>query len=274
MHHHQVSRTLYFAEQQRREIFPPLRFLRKKEWQDVTGYDIIINQDEDYVRKGIRVTRFKKISSVVLVFCIVTAVITLGQNILFRTPDVYQFHFNDSRCVDLLYTSITSSQMADEIADFMNSFHPKEFQVNDFTGYDELPIFDSRDSYNMLVLKKMADISGIFCIISLVVMVSIYIWFVREDEKKVLRNTFRVGAAASTLLIVLQVVVFSAKSLRSSYFRLWGMRAFAEGSKLEMILGEEFWGVFAVFLTVISCVILLVMAYVNYRITRPPRIFY
>lgn len=233
-----------------------------------------MNQDKDYFRKGISVTRFKRICSVVLVFCIITAVVTLGQNILFRTPDVYQFHFNDSRSVDRLYTSITSSQMADEIAGFMNSFRPEEFQVNDFTGYDELPIFDSRDSYNMLVLKKMVDISGIFCIISLILMVSIYIWFIREDEKKLLRGVFRLSAAASAVLIVLQAVVFSAKSLRSSYFRLWGMRAYAEGSKLEMILGDEFWGVFTVFLTVISLIILLVMAYLNYRVTRPPRIFY
>ena len=219
-------------------------------------------------------TRFKIVCSVVLVFCIVTATITLGQSILLRTPDVYQFHFNDSRCVDMLYTSLTSAQMADEIADFMNSFRPEEFQVNDFTGYDELPIFDSRDSYNMLVLKKMADVSGIFCIISLILMVSIYIWFVREDEKKALRNAFRLGAAVSAAAIVVQAVVLSAKSLRSSYFRLWGMRAFAEDSRLEMILGDEFWGVFAIFITVISVIILLVMAYLNYRLTRPPRIFY
>ena len=218
-------------------------------------------------------TRFKTICSVVLVCCIIIVTLTLGQNLLFRLPDVYQFHFNDSQCVDRLYTSLTSTQMADEIAGFMNSFRPEEFQVNDFTGYDELPIFDSRDSYNMLVLKKMVDISGIFCAIGLILLVSIYIWFVREDEKKLLRKAFRFGAVCSAAMIVVQAVVFSAGGLRNRYFRLWGMRAFAEDSKLEMILGSEFWGIFAVFLTVVSLILLLVMAYLNYRVTRPPRIF-
>ena len=219
-------------------------------------------------------TRFKTICSVILVFCIVIVTITLGQNILFRTPDVYLYHFNDSRSVERLYTSLTNSEMADEISGFMNSFRPEEFQVSDFTGYDELPIFDSRDSYNMLVLKKLVDISGISCVIGLILMVSIYIWFVREEEKKALRRAFRLGAVISVLMIALQAVLFSAKGLRSSYFRLWGMRSFAADSKLEMILGDEFWGVFTLFLTGISIIILLVLAYLNYRITRPPRIFY
>lgn len=219
-------------------------------------------------------SRFKTICSVVLVFCIVIVTVTLGQSILLRTPDVYQFHFNDSQSVDQLYTSLTSAEMADEIAGFMNSFRPEEFQVHDFTGYDELPIFDSRDSYNMMVLKKMVDISGIFCLVGLILMISIYIWFVREDEKKLLRRSFRLGAVFSAALIVLQAVVLSAKSLRDSYFRLWGMRSFAADSKLEMILGDEFWGIFTVFVTVVSFIILLVLAYLNYRITRPPRIFY
>lgn len=219
-------------------------------------------------------SRFKTICSVVLVFCIVIVTVTLGQSILLRTPDVYQFHFNDSQSVDQLYTSLTSAEMADEIAGFMNSFRPEEFQVHDFTGYDELPIFDSRDSYNMMVLKKMVDISGIFCLVGLILMISIYIWFVRDDEKKLLRRAFRLGAVFSAALIVLQAVVLSAKSLRDSYFRLWGMRSFAADSKLEMILGDEFWGIFTVFVTVVSFIILLVLAYLNYRITRPPRIFY
>ena len=219
-------------------------------------------------------SRFKTIYSVILILSIVTVVITLGQSIVFRTQDAYQFYFNDSRCVDRLYTSLTSSQMADEIAGFMNSFRPEEFQVNDFTGYDELPIFDSRDSYNMMILKKMVDYSGIGCIISLILIVSVYALFLREDDKKLLRNSFRAGAAITVVMIAVQAVVMSASTLRSSYFRLWGMRTPAENSKLELIMGDGFWSVYTIFVTGICLVILAVMAYVNYRLTRPPRIFY
>ena len=219
-------------------------------------------------------SRFKMICSVVLVISVVMVTVCLGQSVIFRTPDAYQFYFNDSQCVDRLYTSLTSSEMADEIASFMNSFRPEEFQVNDNTGYDELPIFDSRDSYNMMVLKKTVDISGIFCVVGLILMVAVYIWFLREDEKKLLRRAHLIGAGISLAVIAVQAAVMSAPGLRTSWYRLWGMRAAAADSRLAMIMGDAFWSSFTVFLTGMCLIILLVLTYMNYRITRPPRIFF
>ena len=226
------------------------------------------------MKEGITVSRFKMICSVVLVISVVMVTVCLGQSVIFRTPDAYQFYFNDSQCVDRLYTSLTSSEMAYEIASFMNSFRPEEFQVNDNTGYDELPIFDSRDSYNMMVLKKTVDISGIFCVVGLILMVAVYIWFLREDEKKLLRRAHLIGAGISLAVIAVQAAVMSAPGLRTSWYRLWGMRAAAADSRLAMIMGDAFWSSFTVFLTGMCLIILLVLTYINYRITRPPRIFF
>ena len=226
------------------------------------------------MKEGITVSRFKMICSIVLVISVVMVTVCLGQSVIFRTPDAYQFYFNDSQCVDRLYTSLTSSEMADEIASFMNSFRPEEFQVNDNTGYDELPIFDSRDSYNMMVLKKTVDISGIFCVVGLILMVAVYIWFLREDEKKLLRRAHLIGAGISLAVIAVQAAVMSAPGLRTSWYRLWGMRAAAADSRLAMIMGDAFWSSFTVFLTGMCLIILLVLTYMNYRITRPPRIFF
>ena len=226
------------------------------------------------MKEGITVSRFKMICSVVLVISVVMVTVCLGQSVIFRTPDAYQFYFNDSQCVDRLYTSLTSSEMADEIASFMNSFRPEEFQVNDNTGYDELPIFVSRDSYNMMVLKKTVDISGIFCVVGLILMVAVYIWFLREDEKKLLRRAHLIGAGISLAVIAVQAAVMSAPGLRTSWYRLWGMRAAAADSRLAMIMGDAFWSSFTVFLTGMCLIILLVLTYINYRITRPPRIFF
>lgn len=219
-------------------------------------------------------SRFKMICSIVLVFSVVMVTVCLGQSVIFRTPDAYQFYFNDSRCVDRLYTSLTSSQMAEEIASFMNTFHPEEFQVNDNTGYDELPIFDSRDSYNMMVLKKMVDISGVFALVGLVLMVSVYILLLREDEKKLLRKAHMIGSGISLAVIAVQTAVMSVPGIRDGWFRLWGMRTPAADSRLELIMGDAFWSSFTVFLTGFSVILLLILVYMNYRITRPPRIFF
>ena len=59
--------------------------------------------------------------------------------------------------------------MADEIAGFMNSWRPDEFQVYENTGYDMQGIFSAKDSDNMLKAKTAMDISLIICLVSLII---------------------------------------------------------------------------------------------------------
>ena len=42
-------------------------------------------------------------------------------------------------------------------------------------------IFSERDSDNMLAVKKAADISLIVCIVSLIITVAIYVYFLKND---------------------------------------------------------------------------------------------
>lgn len=73
--------------------------------------------------------KFNYVCSFLLVITLSVFIITLGQNITARTSGTYLYYFNDTRVVEGLYTEYTSSQMADEIAGFMNSWRPDEFQV-------------------------------------------------------------------------------------------------------------------------------------------------
>ena len=54
--------------------------------------------------------------SVLVIFTAAIFVVTLAQNIVFRTADIYLFYFNDSRAVDQIYTNLDNSEIADEIA--------------------------------------------------------------------------------------------------------------------------------------------------------------
>ena len=220
--------------------------------------------------------RFRRICSIIVVILIPVLIVTLSLNVVFRIPDAYLFHFNDSQCVDKLYVSLSNADMADAISGFMNTFHPypEEFQVEENTGYDWIGIFDSRDSYNMLVLKRALDISGLACLVSLILTAAIYALFIREQEKKALRRSFNLGGALSIVLISVEMFLFSAENVRSNFLRMLGQRPPAADSNLELLMGEGFWGVILVFLLVVSMVVFGVTAYISYRLTRPPRIFF
>ena len=62
--------------------------------------------------------------------------VTLSQNLVVRTAEVYSFYFNDSSAVSKLYVDFTNNEFADEIVRFMNSWKPDEFQIYEDTGYD------------------------------------------------------------------------------------------------------------------------------------------
>ncbi len=218
--------------------------------------------------------RFKTLSSIIIVIMIPVLVITLSLNIGFRLPDVYLFYFNDSRVVDGLYTSLSSTEMADALADFMNSFRPEEFQVMEDTGYDQLGIFDGRDSYNMLMLKSVIDITSMLCVVALILLVIIYAVNIKNDEKKVLRIAFWPAAGLTVILSGLLFMAVHLENIREGLFRLIGMRTWADGSKLAELLSGDFWGMMAIFLLAISLILTGLVAYLHYRLTRPPRIFY
>lgn len=220
--------------------------------------------------------RLKRFCSIILVILIPVLIVTLSLNMVFRLPDAYLFHFNDSQCVDKLYVSLNNSEMADAISGFMNTFfpYPEEFQVQEDTGYDWIGIFDSRDSYNMLVLKRALDISGLICLVSAILTGAIYVLLIREQEKKLLRKSFNAGGAASLLLIGAEMFVMSADNVRSNFLRMLGQRSPAADSNLEILMGEGFWGVMLVFLLLVTLVVFGIAVYVSYRVTRPPRIFF
>ena len=218
--------------------------------------------------------RFKFLCSIIVVIMVPVLIITLSHNIIFRLPDMYLFYFNDSQAVDGLYTSLSNSEMADALADFMNSFRPETFQVEEDTGYDKLGIFDTRDSYNMLVLKGALDVSMALCIVAGILLIAIYVYFIKNDEKKMLRSAFKPALAIGAVLTAAQFCAFRFEHMRMGLFRILGMRTLAESSKLAAIMGDDFWSMFAVFVTAAAVVIIGLVWYIHYRLTRPPRIFY
>ena len=131
---------------------------------------------------------FRMLCSILVIFTTALCVTTAAQNLTLRTSDVYLFYFNDSGAVNRVYTSLSNSEMADGIADFMNSWRPKEFQVYEDTGYDLQGIFTEAESDNMMLIKKWLDISLTICLLSLIVSAAICVWLLRSGYKKLMRS--------------------------------------------------------------------------------------
>lgn len=218
--------------------------------------------------------KFNMACSVVAVITIALFLVTLSQNMTVRTTEVYSFYFNDSQAVSRLYTELSSTEIADGIADFMNSRKPEEFQIYEDTGYDLQGIFDEDEGYNMMCVKRCVDISTALGLAALLLTLAIYWHLIRCDEKKKLRNSFRMALVISTGVSIAEFALLRSESGRAWLAEMLKLTELDENSALMTILGPDFISMAAVFFAILAVIVLAIFTYINYRLTRPDRIFY
>lgn len=217
---------------------------------------------------------FNRICSIIVIFTAALFILSFSQNLLFRSADVYNFYFNDSRAVDRVYTNLTSREMAEEIAGFMNSWRPEKFEVLEDTGYDMESVFTEEESVNMMAAKRLMDISCVVCIVSMIATVAIYVHFLRDGKKKVLSDMFKVSIFLVLGGIIAEIWLMATNEGRSRVMELTGMIDLGEEAQIAILLGSDFLNMAAIFLVVLTIVVLSVCTYVNRVLTKPPRIFY
>ena len=217
---------------------------------------------------------FNRICSVIVIFTAAAFILSFSQNLIFRSAEVYGFFFNDSRAVDRIYTSLTSREMADEIAGFMGSWKPEKFEVLEYTGYDMESVFTEEEGVNMMAAKRMLDISGVTLVISLIVTVAIYVYFLKKEKKKVLSDMFKVSIGLVIAGIIAEIWLMATNEGRSRMMDFMNMATLGEDSQLTVLLGADFLNMAAIFLVVCTLIVLAVCTYVNRILTKPPRLFY
>ena len=209
----------------------------------------------------------KVLLSVLAVITVSVFLVTLSQNLVIRTSEAYGFYFNDTSAVAKLYVNFTNSEFADEIAAFMNSWKPEEFQIYEDTGYDMQGIFDDDESYNMMCVKKWVDISLILCIVSGILTAAIYWYMIKEDEKKLLRRGFCFAASLGGAISIAEAAALLSNRGRHLVSEAMNMIQLPEDSKLLIVLGPEFMSTAVIFLLIVSVAVFGVAIYVNYRLT-------
>jgi len=219
----------------------------------------------------------KKLNIALTIVAVLTTalfIVTLSQNIIIKSAEVYSFYFNDSRAVDKIYTDYTSNQMADQISDFMSSFRPEKFDITENTGYDIESIFTEEDGFNMMCIKKAVDISFVILLCSFVLTVGIYYWLFKKGRKDYLRTSYKCSIPLSLIGIAAQFIVARTEMGREWAMEKLGMIPLNEESQLLTILGPDFTVMASTFYIGVALVIFGLITYIALLITRPPRIFH
>lgn len=218
--------------------------------------------------------KFNLFCSLILIITTTVCIIAFAQNITLRTTATYTFYFNDTYVVEDVFEEYTNSEVSDILASFFNSWNPEEFQVYEDTGYDIEGVFDKKDSYNMLAIKRALDISLILSIVSFIITAAIYFRFLKLDYKPIIRKRFKVSAVLATGFLIGEMFLLNTKKGLAFLSETLGLVAMEKDSDLMALLGIDFIELADNFLFGFTILTLLVAGYITHFLTKPPRIFF
>lgn len=228
----------------------------------------------NYVFEEAKVKKFNIFCSLVVVLTLTISIIAIAQNITLRTTAPYTFYFNDTYVVSQVSSEYVNSEMSGMIADFFNSWNPEEFQIYEDTGYDIEGIFDEKDNHNMLTIKRAMDISLVLAIVSLIVTIAIYVYFLKNDYKAVLRNRFKTSAIICAVILVCEMFLLNTEKGIAIISKTLGLKMLEADSNLATLLGDGFIALADNFLFGFTIFVFLVAGYITHMLTKPPRIFF
>lgn len=218
--------------------------------------------------------KFNFFCSLVVILTMAISIVAFAQNITLRSTSTYTFYFNDTYVVSNASSEYVNSEMSDMMAKFFNSWNPEEFQIYEDTGYDIEGIFDEKDSHNMLAIKRGLDISLIFGIVSLIITIAIYRYFLKNDYKSVLRNRFKISAVLVITLLIGEMVILNTEKGLAFISDALGLVKLEADSNLMTLLGGDFIRLADNFLFGFTIILFVAVTYLVHILTKPPKIFF
>ena len=218
--------------------------------------------------------KFNFFCSLVVVLTMTICIVAFAQNLTLRTSATYTFYFNDTYVVSYVSGEYVNSEMSDMISGFFNSWNPDEFQIYEDTGYDIEGIFDEKDSHNMLSIKRALDISLILGVVSLIITVAIYRYFLKNNYKPVLRNRYKVSAVLATIILIIEMILLNTNKGIAFICSWLDLVKLEDDSNLMTLLGGDFISLADNFLLGFTVIIFIAVTYLVHILTKPPKIFF
>ena len=201
------------------------------------------------------------------------AILLLSANLVTRVPSVYVYYFNDSQSVNQLYTDVTPSEFAGELASYVNFRGEEKFQVYEKNGSFRDPVFEKRDQKVMRNVRKQLLFSVIAFILSTLIACAIYIYLYKKNFKTALLVQCYIWPSVMVGYLVLFNWIARNASLRYWYYNSVLGGGLGTKSQLYKLLGTGFYSTFATFTTLVAVALLCCLIYGNYVLNKKQRLF-
>jgi len=216
---------------------------------------------------------FYRILLVVIAVCIPAVSILSAFNIVFRMPDLYRYEFNRYQVASQVDLGITDDELGQFFSDFMME---KKDDFDLFTEYRdrEQAVFGTVEQINMENARKQLNFTlyilggaGFFSVLS-------YLILLIKKKKYELRVAFKGGIFVFTITLVVFYLLLYIDQTRTFLYRYIFIDPFGADDVLPLMLTKQFSQMGMVATSAVSLIILLILASVTWRLTKPRRMFW
>ena len=217
--------------------------------------------------------RLNLIWSIAIVIVLPIAIILLAGNVVLRVPATYTYHFNDSQAVGEVGSSITGTEFADEIAGYFNSIKSEEFQIYEENGEFKDPVFDEVESSVMRKCKSTMIWTLFLGIVLFGLSIALYLYLMMTLERPVLRFVGFLSLGVSFLDVLIVGFLIMRSSFRAFLYEKFIGISLGKETTFHILLGSPFEKSYLIFSSVLAIVIICILLYIHYSVTRERRLF-
>lgn len=216
---------------------------------------------------------FYRILLIVIAISLPVVSVISAFNIVFRLPDLYVYEFNRMEIANEIDLGIQDEELGRFFSDFMMG---KEDEFDLFTEYREREqsVFGTVEQTNMENARKLLNYSLYILGAGAFLVLLSYSILLFKKKKYELRISFKAGIVVFTLSLLSLFVAFYFDQTRTFLYELIFTNPFGADDVLPMMLTEQFAQLSLVAASVVGLVILVILASVTWRLTKPRRMFW
>ncbi len=202
------------------------------------------------------------------VVCILSAF-----NIVFRMPDLYIYEFNKDQIADEIDLGMKDDELGKFFSDFMTG---KKDNFDLFTEYRdrEQDVFGTVEQINMENARRLLnDTIYVLGGAGVLAVAGCCVYLIKK-RKHELRIAYKGGILVYTILMVILFILFNINQSKEFLYRLIFINPFGTDDVLPLMLSEQFAQMSLIAITAISLILLVILASIIWRLTKPRRMFW
>lgn len=216
---------------------------------------------------------FYRIMFIIVAVGIPAVTILASLNIVFRMPDLYAFEFTRIQIADEVDLGIPDDELGEFFSGFMQG---KEDDFDLFTEYRdrEQAVFGAVEQSNMENIRKLLNLTLYYFGAAAFLTVLSSIIFLVKKKKRELRTAFKIGIFVQTVALVASHIMMNLDQQRIFFYHKLFPNQFGADDVLPLMLTKQFAQIGLAAVSVISFILLVFLASVVWRLTKPRRMFW